>query len=93
LKAQIGGDRLDVVVGLGEDLPLATCLVARVVGGEPEVDREARRLSAPVADRVAALTDVLHALAGDGIDVVDIGIRRPTLDDVFLGLTGRRAVA
>jgi ABC-2 type transport system ATP-binding protein len=46
-----------------------------------------------VSDRVAALTDVLQALARDGVEVVDIGIRRPTLDDVLLGLTGHRAVA
>jgi ABC-2 type transport system ATP-binding protein len=93
LKAQVGGDRLDVVVAAADDVAMAACLVARVAGAEPEVDREARRLSAPVVDRVAALTDVLHALAGDGIDVVDVGIRRPTLDDVFLGLTGHKAAA
>jgi ABC-2 type transport system ATP-binding protein len=93
LKAQIGGDRLDLVVALGDDLPLATCLMARVVGAEPDVDREGRRLSAPVPDRVAAVGAVLQAMASDGIEVVDVGIRRPTLDDVFLGLTGRKAVA
>ena len=72
---------------------MAACLVARVAGAEPDVDREARRLSVPVDDRVAALTNVLQALAGDGIEVVDVGIRRPTLDDVFLGLTGHKAAA
>jgi ABC-2 type transport system ATP-binding protein len=93
LKADVGGDRLDVVLASGQDVSLAACLLARIVGGEPDVDRDARRLSAPVSDRVAALTDVLQALARDGVEVVDIGIRRPTLDDVFLGLTGHRAVA
>ena len=93
LKAQVGGDRLDVVVAAADDVAMAACLVARIAGAEPEIDREARRLSAPVVDRVAALTDVLHALAGDGIDVIDVGIRRPTLDDVFLGLTGHKAAA
>ena len=67
--------------------------MARAAGAEPDVDREARRLSAPVADRVAALTEVLQALAADGIEVDDVGMRRPTLDDVFLGLTGRKAAA
>ena len=93
LKAQIGGDRLDVVIAGDEDVALAACLVARAAGAEPDVDREARRLSAPVTDRVAALTGVLQALAADGIEVVDVGIRRPTLDDVFLGLTGHKAAA
>jgi ABC-2 type transport system ATP-binding protein len=93
LKAQIGGDRLDVVIAGDEDMALAACLVARAAGAEPDVDREARRLSAPVTDRVAALTGVLQALAADGIEVVDVGIRRPTLDDVFLGLTGHKAAA
>ncbi len=93
LKAQVGGDRLDVVVAAADDVAMAACLVARIAGAEPEIDREARRLSAPVVDRVAALTAVLHALAGDGIDVIDVGIRRPTLDDVFLGLTGHKAAA
>jgi ABC-2 type transport system ATP-binding protein len=93
LKAQVGGDRLDLVVAGADDVAMAACVVARTAGVEPEIDREARRLSAPVTDRVAALTDVLQALSGDGIEVVDIGIRRPTLDDVFLGLTGHKAVA
>ena len=77
LKAQIGGDRLDVVVAGDDDVAMAACLVARAAGAEPDVDREARRLSVPVDDRVAALTNVLQVLAGDGIEVVDVGIRRP----------------
>jgi ABC-2 type transport system ATP-binding protein len=93
LKAKVGGDRLDLVVAGADDVAMAACVVARTAGVEPEIDREARRLSAPVTDRVAALTDVLQALSSDGIEVVDIGIRRPTLDDVFLGLTGHKAVA
>ena len=93
LKAQIGGDRLDVVIAGDEDVAMAACLVARAAGAEPDVDREGRRLSVPVDDRVAALTNVLQLLARDGIEVVDVGIRRPTLDDVFLGLTGHKAAA
>ena len=94
LKAKVGGDRLDVVIG-GDDevLPAAAQLLSRVTGCELEIDHEARRLSAPVTDRVAALTEALQALGRDGIEVVDIGIRRPTLDDVFLELTGHRAAA
>ncbi|WP_065960944.1 ATP-binding cassette domain-containing protein, partial [Streptomyces sparsogenes] len=56
----------------------------------PEVDREDRRVTAPVRDRVAALTEVARTLQERGVAVEDIGLRRPTLDEVFLRLTGRR---
>jgi ABC-2 type transport system ATP-binding protein len=48
---------------------------------------------APVSDRVAALTEVARTLQDENIPVVDLGLRRPTLDDVFLRLTGRPADA
>ena len=47
----------------------------------------------PITERVAALTEVLGALAEQRIEVADVGIRRPTLDDVFLRLTGHKAAA
>ncbi len=55
----------------------------------PEVDHDVLRLSAPVSQRVAALTEVVRSLGEERIAVADIGLRRPTLDDVFLRLTGR----
>jgi ABC-2 type transport system ATP-binding protein len=91
LKDQAGGDRLDVVVEAGHDLTAATGIVAAVASAPPEVDTESRRISAPVTQRVPALTEVVKALADAGIDAADIGLRRPTLDDVFLRLTGHRA--
>jgi ABC-2 type transport system ATP-binding protein len=90
LKAQVGGDQLDVVLEDEADLAAAAAVVGRVAGAEPEVEREVRRVSAPVEERVAALTEVARSLADAGIGVADIGLRRPTLDDVFLRLTGRR---
>ncbi|MGW5156717.1 daunorubicin/doxorubicin resistance ABC transporter ATP-binding protein DrrA, partial [Nonomuraea wenchangensis] len=48
---------------------------------------DGRRVSAPVADRVKALTEVPAALAAAGIEAEDIAVRRPTLDEVFLTLT------
>ncbi|MGY0060706.1 ATP-binding cassette domain-containing protein [Streptomyces sp. LZ34] len=57
---------------------------------EPEADREDRRVTAPVRDRVAALTEVARTLQERGVAVEDIGLRRPTLDEVFLRLTGHR---
>jgi ABC-2 type transport system ATP-binding protein len=93
LKAQIGGDRLEVMVPEGEDLATVVDIVSRATDTEAASEDEARRVSVPVAHRVTALTEVVRALADAGIVVDDIGLRRPTLDDVFLELTGRRTDA
>jgi ABC-2 type transport system ATP-binding protein len=90
LKAEIGGDRLDVVVPQGEDLATVARVVARATNAEAAIEDEARRVSVPVAHRVTALTEVVGAVSEAGVAVDDIGLRRPTLDDVFLELTGRR---
>ncbi|HZM31061.1 MAG TPA: ATP-binding cassette domain-containing protein [Acidimicrobiales bacterium] len=92
LKAQVGGDRLDVVVQHPGDLAAAGEILARAgSGATPDLDPEAGRVSVAVHNRVGALTDVVAGLAGAGIEAADIGVRRPTLDDVFLALTGRKA--
>jgi ABC-2 type transport system ATP-binding protein len=93
LKIQVGRDRLDVVVGRGDHLPAATSAVAQVATADPEVEPATRRISAPVARPVAALTEVVRALSDAGVEVDDIGLRRPSLDDVFLHLTGHRAAS
>jgi ABC-2 type transport system ATP-binding protein len=93
LKVRLGGERLEVVVQDGRDLPTVAAIVAGIASGEPDVDWEARSVNAPVARRVAALTDAVRLLADAAIEVGDIGLRRPTLDDVFLELTGHRADA
>jgi ABC-2 type transport system ATP-binding protein len=91
LKSKLGGDQLDVVVHQSDQLPSATAVIGRVTGADPEVDRDTRRISALVADRVAALTEVVRGLDDAGITVEDIALRRPTLDEVFLHLTGHHA--
>ena len=63
--------------------------MGRAAGAEPEVDPDTRRVSVPVRDRVASLTEAARALHAAGIAVEDIALRRPTLDEVFLHLTGR----
>ncbi|MFI8926839.1 ATP-binding cassette domain-containing protein [Streptomyces sp. NPDC053474] len=88
LKARLGGDRIDVVVRDGAQLVRA----ARLLPGDPgdvTVDADRRLASAPVVDRVEALTRVVRALQEAGIEAEDIAVRRPTLDEVFLRLTGR----
>jgi ABC-2 type transport system ATP-binding protein len=89
LKSRTGGDRVDVTLRDAADLPAAAALLARVTGTDPEVDVPLRRLGAPVRDRVRALTGVVRALDDAGLAVEDVGVRRPTLDEVFLQLTGR----
>ncbi|MFC8197409.1 ATP-binding cassette domain-containing protein [Streptomyces sp. NPDC060006] len=90
LKSAVGGDRIEVVVAERADIARAVKVVARVSDGEPESDETELRVHAPVTDRVAALTEVARTLQDEGVRVEDIGLRRPSLDDVFLHLTGHR---
>ena len=91
LKSGVAGDRIDVVVRSAGTLTAAARIVGRVCGADPDVDGESRKVSAPATDRVAVLTQTARALSDAGVKVEDIGVRRPTLDDVFLRLTGHRA--
>lgn len=91
LKDRIGGDRIEVVVAERTDIPRVVKVVARVSDGEPESEERELRVHAPVVDRVSALTEVARTLQDEGVRVEDIGLRRPSLDDVFLRLTGHRA--
>ncbi|MER5957154.1 ATP-binding cassette domain-containing protein [Streptomyces sp. NPDC001893] len=84
LKARLGGDRIDVVVRDGAQLDV----VARLLPDGAMVDADRRLVSAPVADRMAALTEAVRALQDAGVEAEDIAVRRPTLDEVFLHLTG-----
>ena len=84
LKARLGGDRIDVVVRDGAQLGVAAGLLPDGV----TVDTDRRLVSAPVADRMAALTETVRALQDAGVEAEDIAVRRPTLDEVFLHLTG-----
>ncbi|MFE5840749.1 ATP-binding cassette domain-containing protein [Streptomyces niveus] len=90
LKNTVGGDLIEVVVYEASELAAVAEVIARVAGSVPGTDAEARRVHAPVSDRVTALTEVARELRDRGIAVEDIGLRRPSLDDVFLRLTGHR---
>ncbi|MFG2599255.1 ATP-binding cassette domain-containing protein [Streptomyces sp. NPDC048462] len=87
LKAMVGGDRIDVVVRDAAELDRA----AGLLPGGAVVDRDRRLAGAPAADRMAALARTVRALEEAGIEAEDIAVRRPTLDEVFLSLTGRGA--
>jgi len=93
LKSLVGGDRIEVVVAERSDIPRVVKVVARISDGEPESDEAELRVHAPVTDRVLALTEVARTLQDEGVQVEDIGLRRPSLDDVFLRLTGHRTEA
>ncbi|WP_409058914.1 ATP-binding cassette domain-containing protein [Streptomyces sp. SYP-A7185] len=84
LKSKTGGDRIDVVVRDAAQLERA----ARLLPGEATLDADRRLASAPVADRMEALTGVVQALREAGVEAEDIAVRRPTLDEAFLRLTG-----
>ncbi|MEU9609530.1 ATP-binding cassette domain-containing protein [Streptomyces sp. NPDC048057] len=85
LKAKLGGDRIDVVLRDAADLAVLAALLP--FSADLTLDEDRRLLSAPVPDRMAALTDVVRALQQASLDAEDITVRRPTLDEVFLHLT------
>jgi ABC-2 type transport system ATP-binding protein len=95
LKAQVGGERLEVVVADAARLGRAREVLAplAVGGAEVEVEQHTRRLTVPTGGGTAPLLEAVRALDTEAIEVQDIGIRRPTLDDAFLALTGHASSA
>src|SRR5918996_467203 len=91
LKAQIGGARVEIVLEEAADLPAAESCVAIVTDEEVHVDEASRTVTAPISGGVEVLGQVLPILREKQIKVVDVGLRHPTLDDVFLSLTGHAA--
>jgi ABC-2 type transport system ATP-binding protein len=89
LKDQSGAAAVVVTVSKGDDLPRAESLL-RGLAPEIHVDEGARQLSAP-ATGLGDMTRIATAFDGSGIELDDLGLKRPSLDDVFLRLTGHRA--
>ncbi|MCU1373379.1 MAG: transporter, partial [Actinomycetia bacterium] len=87
LKKQAGRDVVEVHVRHPEDLPRAAEALAGMTDGEPVIDAGTRRVTIGV-DGTDELMTALRALEPLGIELDDIGLRRPTLDEVFLTLTG-----
>jgi len=88
LKMQVGGERLEITVD-NADVAAAQEIVARISGNATHL--ELRTISAPVSTGSIALMDTLRALDVAKIHPLDIGLKRPSLDDVFLSLTGHVA--
>jgi len=92
LKAQVGGERVETVLASSDDMaPAHTILANFCAGDEIQVDEQTRKLTVAVTGGVDVLRQILQRLADANIHVADIGLRRPTLDDVFLSLTGHVA--
>ncbi len=91
LKAQVGGERIAITVSDAANLATAVSLLTPLGVGSAVVEEHRRSLLMPVSGGAAVLTDALRLLDGAGIAVDDVGLRRPTLDDVFLTLTGHAA--
>jgi ABC-2 type transport system ATP-binding protein len=89
LKAQIGGERLQVVVSDRSRLADAAELLGRMGTGEPRVHQQTREILVPVSGGSQLLIEAIRRLDAADIRIDDVALRRPTLDDVFLQLTGR----
>ncbi len=91
LKTQVGGERLELTVAQGGDLSAAMQAVQSYASGEIQVNTERRHLVVPVTQGAQLLATVVRDLDAAHIPLDDLALRRPTLDDVFLALTGRSA--
>jgi ABC-2 type transport system ATP-binding protein len=88
LKRQVGGERLEITLATDSDLEVARNALEKVCGEPPTIDAQARHASVPVSGGTRSLMEVVRLLDGANVEPLDIGIRRVTLDDVFLKLTG-----
>lgn len=90
LKREVGGERLEVVVEQAH-VAQTMAIVAKISGTKASLDEALRKISAPVTTGAGALIEVLRALDGAGIHPLDVALKRPSLDDVFMALTGHVA--
>ena len=91
LKGRVGGERIEIVLVDPADVDAARSVLERFAVSEITVDEGGKALSAPVSGGANDLRLALTALEELGVAITDVGLRRPTLDDVFLSLTGHGA--
>jgi ABC-2 type transport system ATP-binding protein len=89
LKAQVGGERIELTIAPGGDLEAAALVLSPYGTGDLQINTEHRHLTIPVTQGAQILTTILRDLDAAQIPLDDLALRRPTLDDVFLSLTGR----
>lgn len=90
LKRRIGGEHLDVHLALLTDLPRVETILRPFAIGAIRVEEQDALISIPVTKGVEALGSVMAELSAQNVEILDIGLRRPTLDDVFMELTGQK---
>lgn len=93
LKERLGGDRLVAGPASPEDLGRVTDVLASVGTDDPYIDERRQQVSVPVSDRIPALLAAGEAFEQHGLRLRDLSVSRPSLDDVFLSLTGKTAEA
>jgi ABC-2 type transport system ATP-binding protein len=92
LKAQVGGERVEVVIHDPTRLGEAIGAICSACGNDTtSIDQHTRRVVVPTSGGSRVLVEVIRELDSRGIGIDDIALRRPTLDDVFLALTGHAA--
>jgi ABC-2 type transport system ATP-binding protein len=89
LKDQVGGERLEISLEAGDDASAAVRALDSMADGEVAADEAVVRLT--VRERRGSIVEAVRRLSEAGIGVEDLAVRRPTLDDVFLTLTGHAA--
>ncbi|QHE67331.1 Methionine ABC transporter ATP-binding protein [Rhodococcus sp. WAY2] len=91
LKDRVGGERIELTVREGADLEVVRNELTPLAAGAITIEDNVRRVTVPVSGGSDALVEALGRLSDRGVKVFDVGLRRPTLDDVFLTLTGHEA--
>ncbi|MBF6356782.1 ATP-binding cassette domain-containing protein [Nocardia higoensis] len=91
LKTMVGGDRIELTVESADVLPAAERVLKPLADGDIHLEPGLRRIIVPVSNGSQALVDAVGLLGGAGVQIHDVGLRRPSLDDVFLTLTGHEA--
>ena len=91
LKDRLGGDRLEARVRDSADLERAAAALGALAGAAAHLDADQQRVSVPTAGGTTFLLNAGRRLQDEGIELDDLGIHRPSLDDVFLSLTGAPA--
>ena len=90
LKRRTGGEHLDIHLALIADLPRVEAILRPFAIGAVRIDEQDALISIPVAKGVEALGSVMAELSAQNVEIADIALRRPTLDDVFMELTGHK---
>jgi ABC-2 type transport system ATP-binding protein len=91
LKTSVGGDRIELIVSAKENISKAIDVLTPIGSGIAVSDVVTRQILLPVSTGSNAIVDAVRRLDEAKIEIEDIGLRRPTLDDVFLSLTGHIA--